>query len=85
MNSYKVELVHINQHLMVREGISVRVRSIFWGEIKFSAIFAFLAEWEKAKVLSQTPFYEEIYKHVAQHYSMVRVANFEIYISGSFV
>ena len=44
VNSYKTELVHHHQPLIIPEGISVRVRSISWGEPKFSAIFAFWAE-----------------------------------------
>ena len=37
INSYKTERVHNHQPLVVPEGISVRVRSISWGEPKFSA------------------------------------------------
>ena len=44
INCYKVKLVHNHQLLIVPEDISVKGRSIFWGEILFLATFAFLVE-----------------------------------------
>ena len=45
-SQHKTELV-LNQQPL-KDSITVRVRSISWGELKFSAIFAFMAEGERA-------------------------------------